>query len=776
MVVPSDDPHWSENQATPPQSLADSSGRTRSEDELRTAHARLAAELHDLQQLYAVTTRLVGDEGLDNLLEDVVHAAVALTHADRGTLQLIDEPTGRLRIAAHVGFEGPFQEFFEAVESHLAASWEAVLANRERVVVTDVQTSPIFASSDMRRLLHDAGVRALQSTPLISRTGRLVGVFSTHFRQPTQPDDDALGRLDLLARQTTDLIERSRAEEKLRIQSARLRLLWDAAAVLLRTDEPDAMLRDLFARIAPQFKLDVCFNYTVDDDGKSLKLQSCVGLTGPELDGLRRLEFGQGVCGAVAENGLPIVATHIQQSDDERVQFVRNLGIRAYVCNPMLADTRLLGTLSFGSRSRDEFSLDEIGFLQTICHYVAAAYERIGLVQRLRAADRRKDEFLVILAHELRNPLAPIRSGLDVLKIASDDPQTVAEVCEVMERQITQMARLIDDLMDVSRISRGKLTLEQVSVPLSEILSTAVAAARPQMEEAGHDLQVDLPGEELFLFVDPQRTVQILANLLWNAAKYTPPGGTIRVSTETLDGRRLAVKVRDSGIGIAREMQDSIFELFRQGSLPGGAGSAGLGIGLTLVKSLVEMHGGSISVASEGPGKGSEFRVELPLSPLPAGNWRSTPPQAAADPGRSTRHRILVVDDNTAALTTLRKSIELLGHDVQTADDGEKALRVAEEFRPELVFMDIGMPRADGYEAARRMRQSPWGRDVVLVALTGYGQAADKQRALDAGFDHHVTKPGEPGTVQALIAALDRSPHRYVDVSSSFPNQLAGGR
>jgi signal transduction histidine kinase/CheY-like chemotaxis protein len=418
-----------------------------------------------------------------------------------------------------------------------------------------------------------------------------------------------------------------------------------------------------------------------------------------------------------------------------------------------VAGDHLLGTLSFASRSKDEFSADEAGFLETICHYVTAAFGRIDLVRQLREADRRKDEFLAILAHELRNPLAPIRSGLDVMKLAGDDAATVAEVRVIMDRQVNQITRLIDDLLDVSRISRGKLQLHQVPVELGEVVATAVAAARPQIDEARHDFRMELPRQPLCVYADPQRMVQVLANLLWNAAKYTPAQGRIVLSAEPLDGR-VALKVRDTGIGIAPEMRESIFEMFRQGDRSGNGGAAGLGIGLTLVKSLVEMHGGTISVKSEGPGKGSEFCVELPLStlPPPARRRDSSPEMPVMDP---SRRRIMVVDDNTAALTTLRKSIELLGHDVRVASDGEEALRVAEEFRPELVFMDIAMPRTNGYEAARRIRRRPWGRDVVLVALSGHGLAADKERARAAGFDHHVTKPGEKGAVQRLIRDLE---------------------
>jgi two-component system CheB/CheR fusion protein len=251
--------------------------------------------------------------------------------------------------------------------------------------------------------------------------------------------------------------------------------------------------------------------------------------------------------------------------------------------------------------------------------------------------------------------------------------------------------------------------------------------------------------------------VQVLSNLLWNAARYTPAQGRIELTAEPHDGR-VAIRVRDNGFGIDPEALDSIFEMFRQGERPGNGGSSGLGIGLTLVKSLVEMHGGTIAVQSEGPGKGSEFCVELPLSELPPPATRTKAPAPPSHLQAPRRHKILVVDDNTPALATLQKSIELIGHEVRAASNGREALRVAEEFRPELIFLDIAMPGLDGYETARQIRARPWGGDVVLVALTGYGQGGDKERACAAGFDHHLTKPGETAAVLRVIDELDGSP------------------
>jgi PAS domain S-box-containing protein len=365
----------------------------------------------------------------------------------------------------------------------------------------------------------------------------------------------------------------------------------------------------------------------------------------------------------------------------------------------------------------------------------------------LQEADRRKTEFRATLAHELRNPLAPIRTGLELLHMAKDDPQLMNEVRGTMERQLKQMVRLIDDLLDVSRITSGKLELRRCKVELAQIVQTAVEAARPFIDERGHELSITLPGQRIFLDADPQRVSQVLSNLLNNAAKYTPEGGRIALAAQA-QGTSIRIAVRDSGIGIPSDRLDYIFQMFAQVDQSLERGYTGLGIGLTLAKSLVEMHGGRIDVQSAGPNQGSEFGVRLPIFvaalPQPQG---LAPGVSVARPAR----RLLVVDDNKDAANGLALVLRMLGHEVVTAYDGLEALDVAARFLPDAVLLDLGMPKLNGYDTARRIREAAWGARTVLVALTGWGQEEDKERSRQAGFDHHLTKPAEPAALQAIL-------------------------
>ena len=377
--------------------------------------------------------------------------------------------------------------------------------------------------------------------------------------------------------------------------------------------------------------------------------------------------------------------------------------------------------------------------------------ERRRREQELRDADRRKDEFLATLAHELRNPLAPISTGLALLKLAAHEPKTVDEVRTTMERQTQHMVRLIDDLLDVSRITRGKLQLRQKEVELAEVVRNAVDATQSMIDQARHRLAIRLPATAIRIFADPNRLAQVLTNLLHNAAKYTPSGGQIEL-TVTEDARHIRIAVSDTGLGIPSEMHERIFDMFTQvnGSMEMGGG--GLGIGLTLVKSLVEMHGGTIEVESAGANQGSRFTVVLPAE-LRVTAIGQTPPEAPTSVAMA-RRRVLVVDDNRDAAETLGTMVGLLGHEVKIAFDGADAVAAAESWQPDVILMDIGMPRMNGYEAARQIRGAGWGREMLLIATTGWGQEDDRRRTKEAGFDHHLVKPVEAARVQELLAGV----------------------
>jgi PAS domain S-box-containing protein len=364
----------------------------------------------------------------------------------------------------------------------------------------------------------------------------------------------------------------------------------------------------------------------------------------------------------------------------------------------------------------------------------------------LRDAARRKDEFLAMLAHELRNPLAPLRTGLEVMKQPGAGDETVGRVRTVMERQLTNLVRLVDDLLDVSRISRGHIELRLADVELAGVIQHAIETVRPLVDDAGHDLSVSLPGEPLYVHADPTRLGQVFANLLHNAVKFTEPGGHIRLTAER-EGENAVVRVTDDGVGIPAAALPAIFDLFTQ--VGGASGTrTGLGIGLTLVRQLIERHGGRVDAYSDGPGAGSTFVVRLPLA---APDVAGLPAAVAETPAAAAR-RILVVDDNEDAATSLAMLLGIMGHDARTTFDGESALEEAARFRPHVVLLDLGMPALDGYDVARRLRAEPWGRGVMLVALTGWGQEEHKRRSEQAGFDRHLVKPVDRGALESLLA------------------------
>jgi signal transduction histidine kinase/CheY-like chemotaxis protein len=377
--------------------------------------------------------------------------------------------------------------------------------------------------------------------------------------------------------------------------------------------------------------------------------------------------------------------------------------------------------------------------------------------EELKAADRRKDEFIAMLSHELRNPLAPVRTSLHILR-QSHEPDQIAAVREMMERQVQHLVRLVDDLLDASRYQGGKVELRKSWVGLAAVVGRAVETARPQLDAARHELTVSLPEGPVELEADPVRLAQVLANLLHNAAKYTEPGGRIEL-TATLADRaggppEVAVSVRDTGIGIDADLLPRVFDLFMQADPSSTRAQGGLGIGLTLVKQLVELHGGRVEAHSAGPGTGSTFTVHLPTLRSEVGRrgaedpW-SSPPSTVHRPPPS--RKVLIVEDNEDAARSLAMLLRLSGHEVATAADGTEALRLAAEWRPEAVFCDIGLPGLDGYGVAGALRRDPATAGAHLIAVTGYGRDEDRRRSRQAGFDHHLTKPVDPADLRGLL-------------------------
>jgi PAS domain S-box-containing protein len=370
------------------------------------------------------------------------------------------------------------------------------------------------------------------------------------------------------------------------------------------------------------------------------------------------------------------------------------------------------------------------------------------LADELAQTNKRKTEFLATLAHELRNPLAPLSNGLHLMRVAAGQPEVMEKTRRMMERQVQHMVHLVDDLLDVARISTGKVELRRRSMELKEVVATAVETSGSLIEAAGHRLTVDLPAEPLPMDADPTRIAQVVSNLLNNAAKYTPAGGAIALKAWR-DGSDAVLAVSDTGIGLEPEALDKVFEMFAQVPDASGKPQGGLGIGLSLVQSLVALHGGSVAAASEGAGQGSTFTVRLPLSGEHAAAGHDS--NGGASGARPGQLRILVVDDNADAADSLGVLLEMEGHVAKIAHNGRQALALAPAFRPDLVFLDIGLPDVTGYDVARRLRDMPTLRDTLLVALTGWGTQDDRQRTHEAGFDRHLTKPAELPAVEELL-------------------------
>ncbi|HEX3999988.1 MAG TPA: CHASE3 domain-containing protein [Pirellulales bacterium] len=375
---------------------------------------------------------------------------------------------------------------------------------------------------------------------------------------------------------------------------------------------------------------------------------------------------------------------------------------------------------------------------------------------KLLENDRRKDEFLATLAHELRNPLAPLRNALEVMRLDPDNRETFAHVNEIMERQLDHLVRLVDDLLDVSRITRGKIELRKERLDLSKVIESALETSRPLIEAGRHELSVALPPKPIYVLGDLTRLAQVVANLLNNAAKYTPPNGRISLAVER-DGGEALIRVRDNGFGIPADMLPTVFDMFTQVERTRERAQGGLGIGLTLVRRLVEMHNGRVEAASEGTNKGSEFVIRLPIAldespPHQVDGFNHHPAT-----NHLPRRRVLVVDDNDDSLASLAMLVRMMGNDVRTAVDGPTALEAAREFRPEVVLLDVGLPGMNGHEVGRRMREMPEAKGAILVAQTGWGQTEDRRKSAAAGFDAHLVKPVDPAALQKILASLDNS-------------------
>jgi signal transduction histidine kinase/ActR/RegA family two-component response regulator len=563
------------------------------------------------------------------------------------------------------------------------------------------------------------------------------------------PVHDANGSLIFIAANWIDITERRKVEERLRVLDA----IGDATRV---ATDPKAIM-EYSTRLLGQYLSVTRVAYAdVEPDNDRFTIRHDWRVEGAiSTTGVYSLDLFGSRARSDMREGRTLVINDVDRelAQEDGAGMFNQIGIKGIVCCPLVRQGRLVAMMAVHQQKPRTWTSDEVALVEAVVDRCWAHIERVHSTEALRDADRRKSAFLATLAHELRNPLAPIRNALELLRMGSDNRALMDKVRATMERQVSHMVHLINDLLDIARISSGKVVLKIERVDLHAVVASAVETSLPLIEAAKHTLKVEMPEQALWIDVDAVRISQVLSNLLSNAAKYTPASGRIAIDVVAEQGSAI-IRVNDTGIGIAREALEGVFEMFAQAPHSIGISKGGLGIGLSLVRHLVTLHGGNVVATSPGPGQGSTFVVRLPLADVGGRNTLQT--TSSLSDARSTigrRLRILVADDNADAADTLVHVLRAKGHDVRMAYDGQAAVQAAAAFLPELAFLDIGMPGMDGYQVATALRASAGTTSATLVALTGWGAAEDRARSRAAGFDLHLLKPAAPEDVDAVLAS-----------------------
>jgi len=697
---------WSGDRATHLRGACiDITERRAVDDLLGRTQAELGQQVADLHRLHELTSRLLDTRTLTQQLHMILVAVADFHNARRGLLTLFDAGSGTLGLATSIGFTPDAVARLMQTRG-IDGACAICCAQRERIVVDDIDVDGVDPA--LRALASEEGFRAVHAIPLIGQDGDVIGAISVHLDTPHVPTERERALADICARKGANFIERAQAHAAYEESQGRFQAVLDASAVPFVILSP--VREDTSGRV-------VDFEWTYVNAAAADALHRPAGA----FEGRRVQEVLPSRWSSSESFARYVQVIEQQQTLDfeTRVFFEHHEQWFRCVASPLRGGVAVWFN-DITTRKHDERSLQE--------------------------ADRRKDEFLATLAHELRNPLAPIRQAAMISRLPQATEAQKLWSHDVIERQVRHMALLLDDLLDVSRITRGRLALRRGSNALHEMIEAAVETARPLIDSRHHALEVVLPQAPIVMQADPLRVSQIVANLLTNAAKYTDPNGRIRLLA-ALDADDIVIEVSDNGIGIAPESLPAVFDMFTQ--LRGtGDRASGLGIGLALTKGLVELHGGTIGVRSEGGGRGSVFTVRLPRGEAPG----DAPARGdGVEPRAAPARRILVADDNRDAAESLAALLQLEGHEVTLAYDGADALAAYERVRPQVCLLDIGMPLRTGNEVAAEIRARADGGVATLVAITGWGQDADRTQALAAGFDHHLTKPVDPAQLLRLI-------------------------
>jgi PAS domain S-box-containing protein len=699
---------------------------------------------------------LAGGE-ISDLLEMASELLVANLDVDYSVIAELLPNRDRLRIRTGTGWnpDHPGEMELPAGRGSLAGY---ALECGKSLVVEDLRKETRF---EVRKVLRDHGVISA-GCAVIQDVGRPFGVLAVHSTRRQTLTPDAVHFLQSVANVLGTAVQRRRAEmelaaikDQLTEQLQDMTRLHEQSARLSRTVELQPVLDEAVTAVARLLGGPRSLLLLHDGESDRLRTASSFGFTEEELTWLEQLPADSGACGRALEQRQSVLNEDLLAEDSPLLaEAHRVLGVRAIFGTPLLTRAgEVLGALVvyFDDQHRPEER--EVRLAELYAGQASNAIENARLYRQLQEADRRKDQFLAMLSHELRNPLTPIRNALEVMRLR--DPNTRDSLREVLERQARHLTRLTDDLMDVSRVTRGKIALQRERRDLRHLLQAAVRDHSGPFEAAGLVLDFDVPEDPVPVEVDPTRLSQVVGNLLQNALKFTGRAGVVSVRLEVDPSAREArVSVTDTGAGIAPNILPHVFEPFAQGEMTLARTNGGLGLGLALVRGLIELHGGSVRALSEGPGRGSRFEFVLPLAV--DAELRPTPDAApAASVSARVRRRVLIIDDNPDVVSTLRTLLELAEHSVETALDGMSGLAKAESQRPHAIFCDLGLPGMDGYAVARSVRSHPALGKCLLVAISGYGQEDDRRRSRAAGFDHHLTKPVEPQRMLCLLDALD---------------------
>jgi PAS domain S-box-containing protein len=710
-----------------------------------------------IRRLQAVTDAALAHLGIQDLPQELLRRIRGALDADTAAVLLLNEAGDHLVLVAAEGLQEDVpQDLRIPVGSGFAG---AIAARLEPMMVSDV--SQVEGLSQFFR----SSVRSLLGIPMVleDRVIGVVQVGTVKGRDWTDGDVELLrlvaDRLALVFQHRQLYVRERQARSAAEAAEQRSTFLANASKLLASTLDYEATLKSV-ALLAIPALADWCVVDVLQED-QSIRRMAATHVDSAMEERLRaagerypiRLDTPHPIA-MVMRTGQAEVIPEITDSllaaiaqDAQHLELLRSLEPRSLMVVPLQARGRILGAISFCSRRQGRrYGPTELALAEDLALRAALAVDNARLYREVQEADRRKDEFMTILAHELRNPLEPMVNALHVMEDAGASEEEDSRMRAIVARQTRHLARVVDALLDVARIRTGKITLQREGVDLRDVARHCLETLQASGKARLHDVSLSLTAEPVVIEGDPMRLEQALGNLLDNAVKFSPPGASIRLSVDR-DAGQAVIRVQDRGAGIAPEMVGRIFEPYHQVQATPDRPHGGLGLGLTLVRALVERHGGSVTGRSAGPGQGSEFTVQLPLLRVDEPGTIQAAPAVTSVP-----RRILIVDDHEDSRASLRVLLEMAGHHVAEAKDGPGAVSTALAFWPEVAFIDIGMPDMDGYEVARQIRAVPKGREMVLVALTGYGEPEDRKRARRAGFDGHLLKPVEPDRLAYVLA------------------------